>query len=105
MAPVMMPAHGTVPFIPFARHMPGIAVSAPPAGVATPAGVHVPSRPSLTTARPPMVAHHIKPGLPGQLHTIPGMPRAVNPASTRSPSPKLLQETTTSEAPKGMYFT
>jgi hypothetical protein len=38
------------------------------------------------------------------------MPRPVHPASTtlqqtRSPSPKLLQETTASEVPKGMFFT
>ena len=112
MPSVMMQAHGTVPaFLPFPQHMPALAVSAAPPGVPTSVGVHVPPRqPLAAPGRQPVVAHHIKPGLPGQLHTLPGMPRPVHPASTtlqqtRSPSPKLLQETTASEVPKGMFFT
>ena len=106
MSSVMMPAHGTVPaFLPFARHMPALAVPA------TAAGVHGPPRPSLATpVRPPIVAQHLKTtGLPGQIHQIPGMPLPVHPATTtlqqtRSPSPKLSQETMASEASKGLFL-
>ncbi|XP_028404332.1 histone deacetylase complex subunit SAP130-like isoform X2 [Dendronephthya gigantea] len=99
MSPVMMQTHGTVPaFLPFPRHMPALAVSATAAGV--------PARPSHATPGRPVVAHHLPPaGLPAQLHAITGMPLPVHPATTtlqqtRSPSPKLLQETA-SEVPKG----
>lgn len=109
---VMMPAHGNVSaYIPFPRHVP-LAVSATPVGVVTSPGMHVPTRPSLAaTVRPPVVTHHIKTGLPGQLHTLTGMTRPVHPVpttlqQTRSPSqsPKLLPEPTASEVPKGSFF-
>jgi hypothetical protein len=97
MQSVMMPA----PFLPFPRNM---TVSAPPAGVVTP-GVHVPPRSPLTApVRPPVAAHHVKPGQPSQLHAMPGIPRPASTTlqQTRSPSPKLLQESVASELPKGM---
>ena len=106
MQSVMMQTHGTVPaFLPFPRHMPALAVPA------TAAAVHGPLRPSLAApGRPPIVAQHLKTtGLPNQMHPIPGMPLPVHPATTslqqtRSPSPKLLPETTVSEVSKGMFF-
>ena len=105
MPPVMMHnTPGTVPaFLPFQRHIPTLAVS----GAA--AAVHISSRPSLATpSRPAVVAHHMKPaGLPGQLHAIPGITLPVRPASTalqqtRSPSPKLLSDSSTVEVVKGL---
>ena len=110
MPSVMMATHGAVPYFPFPRHISALTVSAPPpAGVATPASVHVPPRPSLTApVRPSVVAHHVKSSQASQLHTMPGIPRPVHPVSatlqqTRSPSPKLVQESAASELPKGIY--